>query len=89
MPQTLCYALLSHLKSIFPKRHAGTDRLFLHSINNFSENDPVWYRNQPLGVNTLRKSMKDISKSAGLSKNTQITALDQTLSQPLRIRVQT
>ena len=50
------------------KRHAGTDRLFLHSKNNFSDNDPVWYRNEPLGVNTLRKFMKTISKSAGLSK---------------------
>ena len=43
------------------KRHAGTDRLFLHSKNKFSDNEP-------LGVNTLRKFMKTISKSAGLSK---------------------
>ena len=50
------------------KRHAGNDRLFLYSKKNSSDNDPVWYRNEPLGVNTLRKFMKTISKSAVFSK---------------------
>ena len=30
--------------------------------------DEVWYCNQPIGVNTLRKMMKEISKGAALSK---------------------
>ena len=43
-------------------RHAGTDRLFLHSKNNFSYTGPVCYRNEPLAENTLRNFMKTISK---------------------------
>lgn len=50
------------------KRHAGTDRLFLHSKNIFSDDEAVWYRNEPLGVNTMKKFMKNVSKSAGLSR---------------------
>ena len=55
------------------KRHAGTDRLFLHSKNNFSDNDPMWYRNEPLGVNICASQLVYLKK-------TQITALDQPLS---------
>ena len=42
------YSVLCHVKSFekyLSKRHAGSDRLFLLSKNNFSDNDPVWYRN--------------------------------------------
>lgn len=38
------------------KRHAGTNRPFLHSKKNiFSDDEAVWYRNKPLGINTLEK----------------------------------
>lgn len=50
------------------KRNKATDRLFLHPRNSFMENDSVWYRNEPLGKNTLQHFMKNLSKFVGLSK---------------------
>ena len=44
--ESVIYRVKSFEKYLY-KRHTGTDRLFLHSKNNSSYNDPVWYRTSP------------------------------------------
>ena len=58
--------------------------LWQKPLDAFDEDDNVWYANSPLGKNTLRLLMKNISKMAHLSveytnhsiRATDITALD-------------
>lgn len=49
------------------KRNKNTDRLFLHPKGNFTEFEYVWYKNEPMGVNTLATFMKKMSTVAELS----------------------
>ena len=39
-----------------------------YPARNFTPTMPVWYENRPLGKNKLETMMREISKSAGLSK---------------------
>lgn len=47
------------------KCNNSTDRLFLHPKNSYIEVDDVWFRNEPIGANTMKVFMK---KSAKLSR---------------------
>lgn len=49
------------------KRHQETDRLFLHPKDMFIDSDTVWYRKEPMGVDTLSTFMKRMSTMAELS----------------------
>lgn len=54
------------------KRHAGT---FPALQNIFSDNEAVWYRNEPQGVNTMTIFMKNIKKNLpDFLESIQITA---------------
>lgn len=50
------------------KRNNSTDRLFLHPKNSYSEVDDVWFRNEPIGPHKMKVFMKNLSKSAKLSR---------------------
>ncbi|XP_076107936.1 uncharacterized protein KIAA1958-like isoform X3 [Mytilus galloprovincialis] len=50
------------------KHNNASNRLFLHPKNSFSEQDDMWFRNEPIGQNTIKVFMKNLSKSAKLSR---------------------
>ena len=59
---------VASLEKYILKRNNETDMLFLHPRNSYMENDSVWYRNEPVGKNTLQHLMKNLAKLVGLSK---------------------
>lgn len=77
------------------KRNNSTDRLFLHLKNSYSEEDDVWFRNEPIGTNKMKVFMKNLSKSANLSReytnhcirSTCITLLDYCGFQTRHIKI--
>ena len=50
------------------KNNTETDRLFQQAKDTVIESDNVWYRNEPMGVNTLSGFMKKLSMRAELSQ---------------------
>ena len=60
------------LKLYLSKVNPNCSAFFQYPRRNWDEttsvNDPCWYENRPLGVNTLSTMMKQISKAAGLSE---------------------
>ncbi|KAK3083495.1 hypothetical protein FSP39_024187 [Pinctada imbricata] len=44
------------------KRNKTSPRLFLHPKQSFTDEDEVWYRNEPIDVNAVKKFMKKLLK---------------------------
>lgn len=47
------------------KRYVGMDRFFLYFKNIFLDDEVVWYWNEFLGVNIMKKFMKNVLKFVG------------------------
>ena len=59
---------LSCLKLYVAKLNPKCEAFFQRPRQKYSEDDPIWFENKPLGKNKLSKMMKLISREAGLSK---------------------
>ena len=62
------HSLVDIMKLYVSKLNQNCQWLFQQCRFKISTTDETWYKNEPLGVNTLGQMMKTISKSAGLSK---------------------
>ena len=71
--------LLKHLNPAY-------DRLFQRPKRNLQPRDPVWFKNAPLGKNTLDKMMRNLSVKVGTSKVYANHCLRATLMSCLRQR---
>ena len=56
------------LKLYLPKLNEANERLFQTPKQHVSKNDSTWYRNEPMGKNTLGNLLQTISKDAKLSQ---------------------
>ncbi|CAC5391943.1 unnamed protein product [Mytilus coruscus] len=50
------------------KHNYARNRLFLHLKNSYSEQDDIWFRNEPIGPNPMKVFMKNLSKSTKISR---------------------
>ena len=55
-------------KHLMSKLHPKTNRLFQNPLNCYSPDAAIWFKNEPMGKNTLSTIMKRISTKAGLSQ---------------------
>ena len=55
------------LKFYLSKTHPQNNRLFQHPLAAYRLLDDIWFRNEPIGKNTLSNMMQRISSKAGLS----------------------
>lgn len=58
---------VSILKFYLSKTHPMNHRLFQHPLVSYKLLEDVWFRNEPIGKNTLSNMMQRISSKAGLS----------------------
>ena len=59
---------ISPLKLMLNKLHPDCEALFQTPLTKFSEAAECWYKNEPLGKNSIAQLMPKISKKAGLSQ---------------------
>ena len=59
---------ISSLKLMLSKHHPDCEALFQTPLTKFSEAADCWYKNEPLGKNSIAQLMPKISKKAGLSQ---------------------
>ena len=91
------HGLLSLLKLYISKLHPECPWLFQQHRHRPTSSDEVWFKNEPLGINTIAKIMPTISKDAGLSqtytnhsvRSTTITILHSEGVEPRRIMART
>ena len=57
----------SYLKYL-SKLHPNQDRLWCYPKDSYDSNDECWFTMKPVGVNTLRLFLSDLSKKCGLSQ---------------------
>ena len=59
---------INSLKSMFSKVDPDWKRFFQTLLINSGKSGTCWYKNEPLGKNTIAQMMPNISKKAGLSQ---------------------
>jgi len=59
---------ISSLKLMLSKLHPDCEALFQTPLTKFSKAAECWYKNEPLGKNSIAQLMPKISKKAGLSQ---------------------
>ena len=60
---------MSSLKLMLSKLHPDCEALFQTPLAKFSKAAECWYKNEPLGKNSIAQLMPKISKKAGLSQH--------------------
>ena len=59
---------INSLKFMLSKLHLECETLFQTAMINFGKSGTCWYKNEPLGKNTIAQLMPKISKKAGFSQ---------------------
>ena len=58
---------INSLKFMLSKLHSECEALFQTPLINFGKSGTCWYKNEPLGKNTIAQLMPKISEKAGVS----------------------